>query len=111
MASFADGRVLDLFASPPAPPRHGRLPPDVVMSAFPTYRWRKYFNNIALLPEPERTARFADYAGWLCRRENARAAPEARVETVLIVFHGARTGAGGRREPFDWPIGAFACPR
>ena len=81
------------------------------MGAFSTYRWRKYFNNIAFLPEPGRTARFMDYAGWLCRRENARAAPDARMEMVAIVFHGARTGVGGRREVFDRPMGAFACPR
>lgn len=111
VAAYADGRVLDLFARPPAPPRAERLPQEAVMGAFSSYRWRKYFNNIAFLPEPERAARFADYAGWLCRRENERAAPDARIESISIVFHGARTGAGGRREPFDRQIGVFDCPR
>ncbi|MEX2517992.1 MAG: HTTM domain-containing protein [Paracoccaceae bacterium] len=107
-ATMGGGSVLDLFRRPPAPPE--AVAPTQVRDHFPSYRWRKYINNIAFLPEEERRERFRAYAAWACRRANTDVAAHARALRVSIDFIGARTIEGGRRAPIRWPIGAWDCP-
>jgi predicted DCC family thiol-disulfide oxidoreductase YuxK len=105
-----DGRSVDLF-------RHSFSAPDReakgnVMRAFPSYRWRKYLNNIGHYSDQSRQRAFELYAGFLCRDWNRRRSGDNALETVAVTlkkksFVSMTESMGGEEEIGIWPCAGF----
>ena len=80
-----DGSVVDVYNGKPGAPSFAR--PEVVSAVYENYRWRKYLSTLEDQTYEDTPQRLAlNYGRYLCRRWNARAAPEQALSTFRLYF-------------------------